>query len=63
MFDNFIQDSQQKENNGCGINDMHYPKIKTIRPLGVFFPKKVHDGTKLKKSRPENNYSGRHGVF
>lgn len=41
---------------------MHHPEVKAIRPIGILFPKKVHDA-KLKKSRPENNSPGRHRVF
>ena len=42
QFYNRPDNTQQKHNDGNGINGMHYLKVKAGGPVGVFFPEKIH---------------------
>ena len=57
-FHNLVKDGQQEDDDGCPIDCMHYPKVKAVRPIGVFLPEKIHHGTKLKKAIPKATVSG-----
>src|SRR5690606_12176063 len=41
-LDNLVADGQQKQDDGDGIDGMHYPQVETGRSVGVLFSEKIH---------------------
>src|SRR5690606_5493988 len=51
-IDDFVTDGQQKQDDGRGIDNVHYPEVETGGPIGVLFPEEIHDTLILPASAP-----------
>jgi hypothetical protein len=50
-LDKLIDNAQQKHADGNGIDDMHYLKVETGRPVRVFFSEEIHIAKLTKKRK------------